>query len=512
MDVLFDVAAEKNGKGERKMGQREHRMKNRVREQNYDMLSIIFVICIMLILIGDVYGVYILKCEPIYYVSWSNIGLMLTIFAVPCFLMISETFILTDFGNRDSKLLCKVSYFASAFLVALQKKGIAAILVDMVSVMDLLIIRCRNRKDGPQNEDIILVRLDAIGDFVMWLDAAKEFRKNRKGKIILICNQICSEIAGNTGYFDEVIGLNYGKLRHTSQVQYRWSIHSYLKDVKAGRAIQCTYSKEIFSDMVMSAITANEKVTMDSPEEISTRWCYRIAGSIYQKVIVTPREHMMEISRNTLFAGQVLEKEIRSGVPSIREMKKAQGKVPADRYYVLFLGASEKERMWPVERYAELADRLNEKAQYEHLKCCLCGGKEEAYLADEFTEKYFSKEKIINRVGETSLPELIEIIRKAEFIVTNDTSAVHFAAAVNTQAFCIWGPWEYGRFLPYKVEKMEDRKLPIVCYHEIECRNCLLDGRGKTGECMRFIQSKGIRRCLSEVTVDDVLEKIDQKM
>ena len=115
-------------------------------------------------------------------------------------------------------------------------------------------------------------------------------------------------------------------------------------------------------------------------------------------------------------------------------------------------------------------------------------------------------------MGETSLPELIEIIRKAEFIVTNDTSAVHFAAAVNTQAFCIWGPWEYGRFLPYKVEKMEDRKLPIVCYHEIECRNCLLDGRGKTGECMRFIQSKGIRRCLSEVTVDDVLEKIDQKM
>lgn len=747
------MAAEKNGKGERKMGQREHRMKNRVREQNYDMLRVISMVCIMLIHIGDDYGVYILEGEPFYYFSLGNICLTLTTFAVPCFLMISGAFILSDSKNRDFKLFYRkslfhigiptlsvsalyvcynilklyyhisigmdtsdtavkylgewfrgepfyhlwymymligiyllvpllvrlkesidfkiwkriasvslvssvilwstssfkvhwglegsvylgyflmgdvlrtyfssrrekkaagkimtgffilflycigreylsrngmqqylfsfmgnfhpfvivaaiiifagfsnltikgnwhnvaeksfymyllhagvidimynvlperwnpvcfipvmlavtfvVSYFASAFLVALQKKGIAAILVDMVSVMDLLIIRCRNRKDDPQNEDIILVRLDAIGDFVMWLDAAKEFRKNRKGKIILICNQICSEIAGNTGYFDEVIGLNYGKLRHTSQVQYRWSIHSYLKDVKAGRAIQCTYSKEIFSDMVMSAITANEKVTMDSPEEISTRWCYRIAGSIYQKVIVTPREHMMEISRNTLFAGQVLEKEIRSGVPSIREMKKAQGKVPADRYYVLFLGASEKERMWPVERYAELADRLNEKAQYEHLKCCLCGGKEEAYLADEFTEKYFSKEKIINRVGETSLPELIEIIRKAEFIVTNDTSAVHFAAAVNTQAFCIWGPWEYGRFLPYKVEKMEDRKLPIVCYHEIECRNCLLDGRGKTGECMRFIRSKGIRRCLSEVTVDDVLEKIDQKM
>ena len=83
-------------------------------------------------------------------------------------------------------------------------------------------------------------------------------------------------------------------------------------------------------------------------------------------------------------------------------------------------------------------------------------------------------------MGQTSLPELIEIIRGAEFMVTNDTSAVHFAAAVNTQAFCIWGPWEYGRFLPYEVELTEGRNLPIVCYHDMKCRNCLLDGVDKT--------------------------------
>ena len=389
-------------------------------------------------------------------------------------------------------------------------KSIESLLVDIVSVMDLLIIRIKNRKSRAQNKDVALVRLDAIGDFVMWLDAAKEFRKNIEGKVTLICNQVCCEIACNTGYFDEVIGVNYGKLRHTSQVKYRWSMHRLLKDVRVEKAVQCTYSREIFSDMVMSAVSANEKITIDSPESILSRWTCRIAEPIYQKVIATPKEHVMEIHRNALFAGQVLGRHIRSGVPSIKEVERARSKVPVEQYYIMFLGASEQERMWPVEYFAKLAEKLHESVEYGCLKCCLCGGKEEIYLANEFTERYCPKEKIISRVGQTSLPELIEVIRSAEFIVTNDTSAVHFAAAVNTQAFCIWGPWEYGRFLPYSVEKAEGRRLPVVCYHEVECRNCLLDGTDKTRECMRFIRREGIRRCLSGVTVDDVMEKIDQ--
>lgn len=384
----------------------------------------------------------------------------------------------------------------------------AALLVNIVSAVDLLIIRVRNRKSKIQNRTTVLVRLDAIGDFVMWLDVAKEFKKNSAGRVVLVCNQVCGDIARSTGYFDEVIGVNYGKLRHTSQIKYRWSMHGLLKNVKAEKAVQCTYSKEIFSDMVMSAIEANEKITMDSPKPILSRWTYRFTRPIYQRVIDTPKEHIMEIHRNAVFTGGLLEKKIRSGVPFIKKIEVAQSKVPAEKYFVLFLGASEQERMWPVERFVETAEKLHEMKGYESLKCCLCGGKEEAYLGDIFVEKYFLKNNVINAMGQTSLLELIEIIRGAEFIITNDTSAVHFAAAVNTMAFCIWGPWEYGRFLPYEVEQKEDRKLPVVCYHEMKCRNCLLDGMGKTRECKQFIDEKGIRQCLDLVTVCDVIAKI----
>lgn len=381
-------------------------------------------------------------------------------------------------------------------------------LVQVVSAVDIAIIRVCNRKERNDRENIILVRLDAIGDFVMWLDSAKEFKKQNRQKVILICNQVCYDIAISTGYFDKVIGIDYGKLRRTSQIRYRWSIHKRLKNIKAAQAIQCTYSKEIFSDMVMSAISAREKITIDSPQIIASRWTYKMALPIYQKVIKTPKDHVMEIRRNAIFTGKILQREVKCDVPELRENKTAQEKVPKEAYYVLFPGASERERMWPIERFAQLAEKLYNEEQYKNLKCCICGSQGEVNLYKLFIQMFKYPNMVINRMGNTSLTELIEIIRGAKFIITNDTSAVHFAAAVNTPAICIWGPWEYGRFLPYDVESVKEKHLPILCWKDMECRNCLLDKLKKTRECENHIVRDGVRKCIDLVTVEDVFSKL----
>ena len=52
-------------------------------------------------------------------------------------------------------------------------------------------------------------------------------------------------------------------------------------------------------------------------------------------------------------------------------------------------------------------------------------------------------------VVKTNINELIEAIRDAEFLITNETSAVHIAESVTTKSFCILGGGHFGRFLPY---------------------------------------------------------------
>lgn len=48
--------------------------------------------------------------------------------------------------------------------------------------------------------------------------------------------------------------------------------------------------------------------------------------------------------------------------------------------------------------------------------------------------------------------ELAKLISESELLISNDTSAIHIAAAVNTHFICITNGNHYGRFFPYPNE------------------------------------------------------------
>jgi hypothetical protein len=75
---------------------------------------------------------------------------------------------------------------------------------------------------------VLLIRLDLIGDFVLWLDAAQSYKRlYPRHKITLVVNHICVELAQALPYWDEVIGINVGQLR--SNDVYRVKVVSRLR-------------------------------------------------------------------------------------------------------------------------------------------------------------------------------------------------------------------------------------------------------------------------------------------
>jgi len=60
-----------------------------------------------------------------------------------------------------------------------------------------------------------------------------------------------------------------------------------------------------------------------------------------------------------------------------------------------------------------------------------------------------SLSRVENLCGTTSLTELVDIISKAKLLITNDSSALHIAACLNTQTICLLMGRHYGRFAPY---------------------------------------------------------------
>ena len=112
-------------------------------------------------------------------------------------------------------------------------------------------------------ELVLLIRQDAIGDFVMWLDTAKEYRKlypPEKYKIILIGNKIWCSLAEALPYWDRVIPVNVRQFKTFSR--YRWNLLRKIQNLCVQIAIQPTFSREFYhGDSLVRASNALQKVS-----------------------------------------------------------------------------------------------------------------------------------------------------------------------------------------------------------------------------------------------------------
>ena len=98
-----------------------------------------------------------------------------------------------------------------------------------------------------QLELVLLIRQDAIGDFVIWLDTAKEFRylyPSEKYKIVLVGNALWYGLAKALPYWDEVIPVDIKQFK--TIFSYRWNLLKQVRNLGAQIAIQPTFSREFY--------------------------------------------------------------------------------------------------------------------------------------------------------------------------------------------------------------------------------------------------------------------------
>jgi heptosyltransferase I len=115
------------------------------------------------------------------------------------------------------------------------------------------------------------------------------------------------------------------------------------------------------------------------------------------------------------------------------------------KYAVIVPGAAQPNKRWPIERFAELADKISSRFR---MQIVATGSQGEHEYIEKITAG--SKTRIINLAGKTTVRELIPLMRKASLVVSNDTGPGHIAAAVGVPIVMIFGPTNPGRVCPYK--------------------------------------------------------------
>lgn len=365
---------------------------------------------------------------------------------------------------------------------------------------ELLRFHVRRGKPGEKNK-ILVVRLDGIGDFFLWLDHARIIRKYyADAEVTLLCSKLWRDAAEKLLDYDRVIP--FEGYRFLTNWKYRRDLLQYLKEYAYDIVIQPRCSRDfILEDQITRFCSAPENIAFRSSKRSFNPPLMKVSDKWYNQLYSLPDEVTGEKAINEFFTGKLTEQtghEVKQQLhqeKTIPPLVEIPGEWTKRPYFIIIPGAADPGRRWPPEKFA---DAVNQLQQNHQVRCIICGSESDKTAAKIIIEENKS-DKLLDLTGKTTILQLVELIRKSEFVLSNDTGAVHIASYFGIKSVCILGGGHWGRFLPYD----DDTSSPSCAFHQLNCYRC-------DWKCIYPRASNKPYFCVQSVNVSDVLEAAEK--
>ena len=344
---------------------------------------------------------------------------------------------------------------------------------------------------------VLLIRLDNIGDFILWISSIKGIRKRYADHdLILLANKNFAELAKDIGYFSRVISIDTRKFAYNPV--YRWKVLAKTASLNVKVAINPSYSRNfLIGDSLMRASVANTRVGSKGDLSNITVWQKEISDQWYTHLIFASNKPLMELERDAEFLSGLGVNSKVIHTPQLPILTKLTGELSInEEYFIVFPGASWAGRKWPLKSFAKVGREISQCYRY---KMVVCGTQSECQDAELIIDKSLVNEGV-NLAGKTTLSQFCELVRGAKLLIGNETSAVHIAAATNTPSICLLGGGHFGRFMPYS-GKVRGVK-PVAIFSKMDCYGC-------NWKCIQPHRNSKAMPCISDIKVNDVLREID---
>jgi ADP-heptose:LPS heptosyltransferase len=166
-----------------------------------------------------------------------------------------------------------------------------------------------------------------------------------------------------------------------------------------------------------------------------------------------------------------------------RRTAQACGIDPAETIFI-HPGARLQSRRWPVERYAQVADRLANQGW----RIAVTGSASERHLTAAVAAAAGSA--AVDLADRTSLGGLAALLAEAPLLICNDTGVSHVAGAVGTRSVVIACGSDVARWAPL------DRDRHIVLADHPPCRPCAHDACPVGHICARNVPVDAVLRAV----------------
>lgn len=332
---------------------------------------------------------------------------------------------------------------------------------------------------------ILIVKLSAIGDVVHTLPALNALRRHfPKAHIAWLVEQAASELLIGHPALDRVLVSRrktwLAGLKTRNRAAYVKQAKAFLRELRDTRYDMILDFQAALKGALLIALARGDQKIGFGPGMQHQEHSHLVLN---RKIpMVSMEMHALDRGLQMLKTLGVLRDRIEYRLPItarardkaarlIESVSPAAGQKPIAINPV----AQWDTKLWSVERFARLADRLI--ASYQ-VPVFFTGGPGDKPVVDEIIGAMHHD--AVNLAGRTSLIELAALYREMACLVSTDTGPMHIAAAVDTPVVALFGPTAQWRTGPFG----RDHR---IVFSEQPCRPCF-KRTCDTMDCMRAIR------------------------
>lgn len=138
---------------------------------------------------------------------------------------------------------------------------------------------------------------------------------------------------------------------------------------------------------------------------------------------------------------------------------------PAEKYIIVNINSEASSRRLPMHKAVSILNSLRENIKEE---IYLIGSPKEKEFVQNVYELLKDKNGIKNFAGETSMPQLLQLMSNSKLLLTTDSGPAHVANALGVCTIVLFGAGNENNTAPYNVENRE-----IIRLGKLKCEPCL---------------------------------------
>jgi len=344
-----------------------------------------------------------------------------------------------------------------------------------------------NSINSIKNEDaILLINYNNLGDLICDTPSLRNIRKSYpKDKIILLVrNQTCINLMNNCPYVDQVLEMPHSK--DSIDVYYDFCLKLNKYNFKFSIQFVRPFN-ELYRTYLPYMLGIKKRLGLIQ-KEYEEKYKKAFTDYYFLENNTTRTQESLELLKLLNIKIDNSKTECFINEKNITHFKHKN-------YIIIQTCATMECRMWHRNNFIELINKITKK--YPDIDILLTGSKnEDDYINNIYLEV---NNKRVYKYTDINIDTLLNYIKNAKLVITNDTGPYHFARAFDTKRVVIFGISPRN----YLIKEKEKNSIEL-CGNNRCPANCKIKSIDK--DCIKKYKVYGDNyNCINTVSVEDVL-------